>query len=287
MSTSVRITSPGLYPDIPNDDYHADPVDGGSLSSSGARALLPPSCPARFRWQQDHGRPPADHYDFGHAAHQLVLGVGDPIAIIDADDWRTKAAKEARDEARAAGHTPLLAGDMLIVEAMADALREHPVASKLLTPGSGLPEQTLVWRDATTDVMCRARIDWLPHPTPGRRAIIPDYKTCHSAEPEALRRAMHQFGYHQQADWYLSAARALGLAGPDAAFLFICQEKTAPYLLTIFEPDPIALRIAAERNYMARAVYRHCTETGHWPAYVEGVAQLALPLWAERQEGTT
>ncbi len=68
--------------------------------------------------------------------------------------------------------------------------------------------------------------------------------------------------------------------------MFICQEKTAPYLVTIFEPDPIALRIAAERNYMARSVYRHCTETGHWPAYVDGVAQLALPLWVERQEGT-
>lgn len=282
---SIRIAEPGLYADIPNSDYHADPVEGGSLSSSGARALLPPSCPARFRWHQDHGQPSTDHFDFGHAAHQLVLGVGDPIAIIDADDWRTKAAKEARDEARAAGHIPLLADDMLIVEAMADALREHPVARALLAPGSGLAEQTLVWRDATTDVMCRARLDWLPHPTAGRRAIIPDYKTCHSAEPEALRRAMAQFGYHQQADWYLTAARALGLAGPDAAFVFICQEKTAPYLVTIFEPDPIALRIAAERNYMARAVYRRCVEANHWPAYVDGVAQLALPLWVERQEG--
>jgi hypothetical protein len=67
--------------------------------------------------------------------------------------------------------------------------------------------------------------------------------------------------------------------------VFICQEKVAPYLVTIFEPDPIALRIAAERNYMARAVYRRCVEAGHWPAYVDGVAQLALPLWVERQEG--
>ncbi len=40
MSSAVaeRITVAGVY-DIPADVYHADPVEGGSLSSTGARTL--------------------------------------------------------------------------------------------------------------------------------------------------------------------------------------------------------------------------------------------------------
>ena len=75
--------------------YHGDPVPGGSLSSTGARKLLPPSCPALFRWQQDH---PVhkDVFDFGSAAHRLVLGAGPEIALLDYDNMRTKAAQEER-----------------------------------------------------------------------------------------------------------------------------------------------------------------------------------------------
>jgi len=39
----VLITEPGVYA-LPADVYHADPVAGGSLSSSGAKKLL--ACPA-------------------------------------------------------------------------------------------------------------------------------------------------------------------------------------------------------------------------------------------------
>lgn len=277
------ITEPGVYPDIDDAAYHADPVAGGSLSSTGARALLPPSCPARFRHDQDHGRATAGHYDFGHAAHRLVLGVGQPIEVIYAADWRTKAAKEARDAAHAAGDTPMLEAHHDVVQAMAAALRAHPAAA-LLHPDTGAAEQTLVWRDADTDVMCRARLDWLPNPTGSGRTIIPDYKTCASAELEALSRSMHQFGYHQQAAWYLDGVNALGL-GRDPAFVFIAQEKTAPYIVTVFEPDHVALRIGQHRNHQARLIYRDCTATGRWPAYWDDIALLPLPAWAEIREG--
>jgi hypothetical protein len=276
------ITEPGVY-QMDADLYHADPVAGGSLSSSGARRLLPPSCPAKFRWEQDHGQPPKREFDLGHAAHRLVLGAGPDFEVIDAPDYRTKAAKEQRDAAREAGLVPLLEHEHDQVQAMANALRRHPVAAALFTPGRGNPEQTLIWRDPPTGVMRRARFDWLP-PERGR-LIIPDYKTCHSAEPEALRKAMNQFGYHAQADWYRAGARALGLAGADAAFIFVCQEKTPPYLVTIFEPDATAMRIGAMRNRRAIDIYAHCRDSGHWPAYVDGIALLALSPWAEVEEG--
>lgn len=281
----IQITEPGVY-EIDIDAYHRDPVPGGSLSSSGARQLLAPSCPAKFRYEQDHrgDARPKREFDLGHAAHKLVLGDGPELVVIEADNYLTKAAKLARLDAHAAGAVPLLAHEHEQVQAMAAALRAHPVAGPLFDPAGGWPEVTLVWRDGPTGIMCRARFDWLREQVPGRRLIVPDYKTCHTADLDGLTKAIHQHGYHCQASWYLDGAQALGLAGPDAAFIFICQEKTPPYLVTPVELDSTALRIAAMKNRQALQIYRHCTETGHWPPYHEGVAFLGLPPWAERQE---
>src|SRR5215469_11135399 len=112
------ITEPGIY-EIDEATYHGDPVPGGSLSSSGARKLLPPSCPAKFAWERENPPEPTKALDLGTAAHSLVLGIGKPLAWIDAEDWRTKAAKEWRDAARAEGSVPLLLHEFNQVDAMA------------------------------------------------------------------------------------------------------------------------------------------------------------------------
>ena len=172
VASSVVVTEPGIY-DIDVDDYHADPVPGGSLSSSGARKLLPPSCPAKFRYEQDNPGPSqARHFDLGHAAHKLVLGVGAPLVVIEAANYKTKAAQEQQKAAHLAGHVPLLTHEHDQVQAMAAAIREHPIAGPLFNPEHGTPEVSLFWHDTPTGVMCRARIDWLPHQIEGRRLVV-------------------------------------------------------------------------------------------------------------------
>lgn len=274
------IAEPGVY-DLPVSAYHGDPVKGGSLSSSGARKLLPPSCPAKFRRWLDEGRAPSREFDIGHAAHHLVLGAGPELVVVDADDWRTKAAKAERDEARAVGAVPLLPHEYDQVDAMAQALRRHPVASALLDPARGKAEQTLIWFDFEFSVWRRALLDFLPNPKAGRRMLVADYKTTASGAPGDVPRAMHSYGYHQQMDWYLAGVKALGLHGDrDPAAVLIFQEKTAPYLISIFQPDQSALDIAHTRNRKAIDLYRECTETGVWPGYGDDVMPLSLPGWA-------
>jgi len=279
----MEVTEPGVY-DLTAETYHADPVPerlGRSLSASGAKKLLPPSCPAIFEWERRNGRPPKDAFDFGHAAHQMVLGVGAEIATIDAKDWRTKAAAEAKDAAHAEGKIPLLAKDFQVVAAMAGAIRSHPIASVLLDPANGKPEQSL-FRQDESGVMLRSMLDWLPDSGDGRM-IVPDYKTSVSAAPEKFRKASADFGYHQQAAWYIDMVLALGLA-EDAAFVFVVQEKTAPYLVTVFEPDAQALRIGREMNRRAIDIYASCQSSGVWPGYSTEVELLSLPPWYVRQQ---
>ncbi|AYF29275.1 hypothetical protein CSH63_17745 [Micromonospora tulbaghiae] len=276
------VERPGVYLGVPDDAYHADPVPGGSLSSTGARELLPPSCPARFRHRRDNPQPPKKAFDLGHAAHHRVLGTGPKLEVIERDRWDTNEVKARVKAIREAGGVPLKRAEMDSVEAMAKELRNHPKAAQLLQPGTGEPEASLFWVDLETRVKCRARIDWLTHATGAPRLIIPDYKTCRSAAPDALQKAIAEHGWHQQADWYEAGIRALGLHA-EPVVVFICQEKEPPYLVTVAEPDPTARRIAAHLNREARHLYRSCVESGRWPGYTDDVALISLPGWVENR----
>lgn len=286
MSTETLpepVTKPGVYLDMPVEVYHADPVPGRSLSSSGARKLLPPSCPALFAYERDHPPAPSETFDIGHAAHQLALGVGPEIVVIDADDWRTAAAKEARDAAHAEGKVPVKRDTYAELVAMRDALHAHPIASALLGDG-GQAEVSLFWTDEHADIWRRCRLDWKPAPRTGR-AIGVDYKTARNADPEKFARAAVDYGYHCQAAWYLDGMAALGLADKDAAFVFICQEKTPPYLVSVVQLDIAAIKIGRSLNRRAINVYAECERTGIWPGYADDVALVSLPFWYEREYG--
>lgn len=277
----MAVTEPGVY-DIPEEDYHADPVPEGSLSSSGARMLLPPSCPAKFHHERMHPPASKDEFDFGHAAHKLVLGSGPEIVVVDAEDWKTKAAREQRGLARDKGAVPLLLADWVKAQAMAAVLREHPLASVLFRPDRGDPEQSLFWVDDDTGIWCRARLDWLPERRNDGRLIILDYKTAQSASPEHLERAVYNYGYFQQAAFYLDGAEALNL-GDDPAFLFVVQEKAPPYLITVIELDTQALCIGRDLNRRALEIYRDCRESGIWPGYSSEIELISLPAWAAKR----
>ena len=114
----MTITDPGIY-QLTAEEYHADPVEGGSLSSTGARMLTPPRAPARFHYYRSHPRPPKQAFDFGHAVHADVLGVGGEVVVLEFDNYNTKAAQLQRDEAYAAGQVPMLAPEMDRVRAAA------------------------------------------------------------------------------------------------------------------------------------------------------------------------
>jgi hypothetical protein len=271
----------GVY-DMPFEDYLADPVPGGSLSSTGARRLLPPSCPALFRWFAEHPEETKPEWDEGHAAHGLVLGFGAEIVEVKADSWRTDAAKASAAEAREAGKVPLLTERVKVVHAMRDALAEHPVAAALLDPDHGRPEQTLIWQDTATGVALRARLDWLPDQTPGRRLIVTDYKTAKAADTESIRKSVANFGYHVQAAAYLDGVAQV-LGEDDAAFVFIFQEKSPPHLVTVVQLDEFALRVGEALWRQAINLYAECKAAGRWPGYADDVETISLPAWAERR----
>ena len=273
MTAAGGEVEPGLY-DIPAELYHSDPIPGGSLSSTGIRRLT--DCPARFKHFLDNPEPYKPAYEFGTAAHTVVLGDGPELVVVDADRWDTKKTKAEVAAIRAAGNVPLKPEARQRIDDMAEVLSRHPEAADLLQPGSGIAEQSAFWPDEHGTWM-RARFDWL------RDAEIVDYKTTRSVHPDAISKTVWEHGYYQQDAHYRRGAVELGLISPHAAFKFIFQEKEPPYLVQVVELDFPARVIGAERNDSAAHTYRMCQATDYWPAYSTTTLYVSLPPWAEKK----
>lgn len=280
----VTITEPGVYPGIPDGEYHRDPVPGGSLSSIGARRIL--DSPARFKWEQEH-RVEKTAFDVGHAVHARVLGVGMEVVEIPADKLSangatsTKAAKEFIAEARAAGQVPMKPEDYAPIEAMAKAVLTHPTARAFLER-DGQAEASAFTRDPITGVWLRARPDFLPEHDPRRRTVLVDLKTGRTANPAEFGKHAHNFHYEQQDDLYQTVVRA-ARGDEDTAFVFVIVETEPPHLVSVVELDVTAKRIGRDRNRRAIDLYDTCKRTDTWPGYPPDVSLVSLPRYAELQ----
>ena len=264
-AATIEARGVGVHTDMTDAEYFAHPA----LSHSDCKLIDPP---AFYRWVKDNKvRENKPEYDFGHVVHELVLGSGAGIDVIDADNWRTKAAQEARAESYANDRAPMLTHEYEAAKRCADAVSTHPVAAKLLDLAD-YREVALIWDDG--DVQRKAKADLIS----GRFGV--DLKTTQRASTEAFGRSAGKFGYATQEAWYLDAMTAC-LVIDDPEFLFIVVEVDPPNFVNVIQLDPYAVELAAERNRQRIELFRQCRDSGEWPAYGTGINQAQLPRWAE------
>jgi len=284
---SLPITEPGAY-DLTAEQYHADPCVEPSLSNSMAKILLESS--PRHAWHAHPRLNPAHEadesarLDIGTVAHALMLGKGREMVVVAADDWRTKAAKEARDAARAEGKTPVLEKDARRAADMVGAgfaqLAHIEGAQNAFFQTAGTSEMVLAWQDVAGP-WCRTMIDWTDFDPAG--PIIYDYKTtAASANPAAVGRTIANLGYDVQAAFI---ERGMVQIFPHTAgrlrFRFVFQEIEAPYLLSVVELDAAAQEIGRKKVAYAIDVWGRCLSTGNWPGYPSKIATVEYPSFAE------
>lgn len=275
----MTIDMPCIVDGMPDEVYHADPVPGGSLSHSIAKTIIG-ACPAKAKQEIDFGRPPKNHYDVGHGYHAKVLGIGMPILVIDALDYKGKAAQEARKEAYATDRIPLLSHEIETVDAMVAALHKSP-AGDLFRPDRGSAELSGFWIDEEFGVWRRFRVDWTTRTADGRLALI-DLKSTANAHPDAIARHADDFSYYTQDPYYRQGAEALDLdEGRGTVFLFVYQEKDAPHVVTVAEMDEEAVEWGKVCMRKAVQIYAQCRETGEWPAYASDVISVGLPRYTQ------
>ena len=153
---------------ISADFYHADPCQAPSLSSSLIRTLLAQS-PAHAAHQHPRLTPDQvaekkKEFDLGTAAHAMLLGdTSAKIVELPFENYRKKDAQTARDDAYAAGATPILSHQMVELRAMVAAAKAQIAAHRQAADAfgaTGKAEQTLIWQEEN-GVWCKARPDWL------------------------------------------------------------------------------------------------------------------------------
>lgn len=283
----TKITAPGIY-DIPEADYHADPVVEPSLSRSIAKTMLRKS-PAHAR--EEHPRLNPDFepengrhdFDLGNAAHKLVLGKGRELAFIDFPDYRKTEAKLARERAYDEGKIPALPYQVGAAQRMAAAARAQidniPEFAGILDRGKA--EQTIIWNPGP-DTWARTRPDLVLHNPEIETALIIDYKTTTDARPDRWVKRMDEHGLDLQAAMHITAVRdALGIEHPD--FRFIVQETSPPYALAIIAPKPRVIEIGTEKYFRAVEMWQWCMQHDRWPGYAALAHYVDLPPWAEAQ----
>jgi len=246
--------------------------------------------PEIFRWAVDHPDEgePSPSLVFGQAAHKMLLeplDFGTEFAIKpDGIDRRTKEGKEEWNKflAMSEGKTIISMDDYVTIKGMADKAMADPMVMKLL---DGRKEVPFFWTDPDTGVKCKVKLDCLTYLDD--MPVVVDYKTCKSAKTDAFMRDAYSYGYHLQAAMYTEAVmRTQGLT-ERPMFVFVCQEKDAPYSMNIITVPEDTMNYGLDVMRELLGIYAECEKTGNWYGYTGATGQpneLSLPGWLKKKE---
>lgn len=272
------ITAPGIYK-IPQAEYHADPCPDPSLSSSLIKVLIQQSplhaWMAHPRLNPNFAESESETFDIGSACHALLLEGENRIERIDAPDFKTKAAREARDAARAAGKHPIIAHKYDSVVNM------HLIAHKAIADCADLSgyridhrmsERTIVWQEDGW-LWCRAMID----SSHDDLSVLLDYKSTTDATPSVFSHQISRMGYQIQESWYRRGVRAL--TGKDPKMIFLAQETAAPHDCSFHAIAPSLGQIADDLVEQAIRIWGDCLKRNMWPGYSNRIHYAEAAAW--------
>lgn len=283
--TAKAPPGPGVYPDIPFDEYLSwDLVNNTSLGP-----ML--RSPAHYKLALDEPREPSEAMLKGIVTHFAALdslSIADHFVvmpdltggIVNKDGTPSKKPRATEEyKCRVKEFEQVNCQRQMIgqqdyddVKGMIAALADSERAREYLwTPGRR--EVSIVWDDPETGLRCKARIDCLHH-TPRR---ITDLKTARDVCE--FEKAIYNLGYHRQAAFYSDAF--FYHTGERHEFCIVAVESTAPYGV---RSAPVSeTMLTAGRQSYGKALRRiaQCREHGEWPGY-DDPAEWNLPAWAEK-----
>ena len=263
--------------------YHADKLcEKPSLSRSVAK-LLVDATPAHAwaahpRLNPNHQEEEKRAYSIGHAAEALILRGETVFVELAFDNFKKKAAQDARDEAYAAGKHPLLSKDVEAVHNMAKVARRqlesHEIGDVF---SSGSPQRTLVSFDEGFPI--RRRFDWLS------LGNVPyEFKTTSgSAAADIWQRRVWDNGLDlQDALYCMGLQEVLGLERRPV-MTFIVQEVEPPHAISVHKLSPRAQELADQRIRKAIGIWKACMKSDTWPGYPSYVNHIDAPPWIEQR----
>lgn len=247
---------------ITNEEYRS--AEGISRSQL---AILINKTPFHFKYAKEAEKDfDSPALIFGRAAHKIILEPDTfekEFVIAPYVDRRTKVGRDIWD-----AFTEDNKGKDIITEEdsdklvdMLNAFRQNELACKLIHGGTF--ETSWFWTDEETGEKCKVRPDCLNN-VDGVNYII-DYKTTDSCEDGHFERSVKKYNYKLQAGMYREGM--FQNTFEDFQFVFIAQEKTAPYAVRVYFCTDEFMNEGYDQFRYAINLYHDCKTTGNWYGY--------------------
>ena len=236
---------------------------------------------AKWKYAQDH---PEDNdseaFLFGRAYHKLMLEPDDfdnEFIVSPKFDRRTKEGKAAYEEflKKAEGKDVINEETYQKLLEMQIALYNTPFVKLLI---KGEHEKSFFWEDEKTGIPCKCRPDSFGQIK--ENYICVDLKTTNDAETDHFMRDALKFGYDIQSAHYCEGLEKV--YKKPFKFIFIAQEKVAPYLVNVLEADEYFMKSGYELREKLLEDYKTARETGIYEGYMtekSGINSLSVPAW--------
>ena len=242
--------------------------------------------PEKFKCFLEHPPEKTQAMAFGSACHKFILENWDfnsEYALAPNVDRRTKAGKDAWEEflGLIGDRTPITEDENQTMVEMYEALDRCPLAKKLIH-GKGETEQEFFWKDPETGEDCKIKTDRLGKYN--RRWYVVDYKTCQCAETMRFNSEIWRLGYYFQAGMYTEGVMTAKKLKKRPGFLFVAQEKKAPYSVNVIEVSEEVMNAGVAKFHELLGKYHDCNVLDNWPGYVGDVPNdCFVPTWMERE----
>lgn len=271
-----RFMNDGIYPNVQRAEYEKFDAINISTLIHGIQSM------AHLKHQLDvkpSKKTPAQNF-----------GIGLHLAVFEPSEFK-KRAKVGPDVNKNStewkefykkcdgGDTILSSKENYEILLMRNVLRTWE-PTRLILDSEGYGEITVVWTDKETGLKCRGIIDRFC--SLHGESLVVDLKSCTDASHGAFTRSIMEYFYHAKAAWYLDALNTLHPM--NRRFVFIAQEKDAPYCAALYELDDRAMAEGRRIYQKLLRQYAECKKTDVWPAYPSGIQPLALPKWAYKKE---
>ena len=259
-------------------DYHAKKATPQDTSGPVSKSLLWQFGKSPWKWAHQVASQPTAAMNLGSVVHAITLEpdkTAEVFVVSEYDSFRTKEAREWRDQKTAEGLIGLSEKDYLAAAAMA-----HRATEELHRALGGNYVGYKAEQEVTGSIN-GVDVCGLVDVVPDDGETIWDLKTCSSIGDErSLQRTVFDFGYHVQAALYCDLMSAE--TEKETSFGFIFVETAVPYETThiILDRDCILAGRAKYMELINKWAQLRDKPLDEWPGSVERGIVMEPPSWA-------
>lgn len=260
---------PGIYNDISFREY----LDIDAVNSSSLKNMF--VSPKKYKHMLDFDKK-TKSMSIGTAAHSAIL---EPEKFnenyIEFDGTRRGKQWELFKSENSESEI-VTTSEMQSILSIRDSVVAHNKSMELLSGGT--PEVTVIFNDATTGILCKARIDYLDR----AYRFFTDLKTAREVDHHNFSRQSAQLMYHFQFGFYRMALHTI--TGVWIPVKCVAAQNALPFDVVAYNISTQALDKGIGMVADCLSTLAQCRESDTWSGISDDEIDLELPAWAADAE---